>query len=188
MAPLTSYLTFALAGLFASTLAAPAPLPIASTGTLSARNTANFTVYAAAPNDPAVNNLVFALYPFADGYYQGYLYDHKSIPISIANDFNLQFNAASANLVTSLNPALQVVLEEGGNVSAGPQGTQGFWIVPETEDLAFDFGSQGLTQDGFVACPWTGDQGTGILYTVGWVNQGAAVPEGCEAIKLHTTL
>lgn len=142
MAPLTSYL-LAAGALFSSALAAPLTT---TSPVLEPRNTANFTIYAQS-SDTAVDGLVFDLYTFADGYFQGYLYNHESIPISITNDFNLQFNADSANLVTSLNNSLQVILDNGA-VTAGTEGTPGFWIEPETDNLAFDFGST-TTQDTF---------------------------------------
>ena len=175
MTPITSYLA-GLGALLSTALALP---------TLEPRNTQNFTVFASSA-DTAVNGLVFDLYKFADGSYIGYLYDHKSIPISITNDFNLQINANSANLVTSLNSDLQVILDPSGAVTAGPQGTSGFWIEPDTDDLAFDFGTA-TTQDTFTACKWTGDPSANILYTVGWVDAGATPSEGCETTKLHTT-
>ncbi|MCJ1327433.1 hypothetical protein MMC10_004102 [Thelotrema lepadinum] len=178
MAPVTSYLA-ALASLLTTALAAPTPSSIS----LEPRNTQNFTIYASS-SDAAVNNLVFALYPFPNGTYTGYLYDHKSIPISIANDYNLQFNADSANLVTSLNDSLQVILDADGTVSGGPEGTSGFWIEPDTDDLAFAFGS-GETQDTFNACPYSGEE-TQILYTVGWQFEGSP-STGCGQMKLHTT-
>ena len=171
MAPITTYL-FAFA--------APTPLP----SSLQPRDSANFTIYAESSN-PAINNLVFGLYPFADGYEQGYLYNHTGIPISINDDYFLQTNpdGLGDSLVVSVDSSLKILLEDGGNVSGDSVGTPGFFVEPGT----FNFGYHS-NQDLFVACPWTGASGTGILYTVGWVYTGAPVPEGCETFHLHNPL
>ena len=79
---------------------------------------------------------------------------------------------------------MQVVLDAEGNVVGDVEGTQGFFIE-QNGDLGYDFGQE-TTQDGFTACPYTGNLSP-IQYTVGYVRSGTVNPAGCTGFKLHTT-
>ena len=85
----------------------------------------------------------------------------------------------------AFNSSIQVILGPNGEITGGADGTKGFYNTPETGYLAFDGGVEGPTQNLFEACKWTGDAGTGILYTVGWLDVSSPqVGDGCEEFRL----